>query len=223
MIAVLRAPWFEKAARCLVGAGLAGLLVSCTGPGSSDGSSSRSSSGSSSPGQPGSVDAGALDVGRGPFCDRIDARAVGRVLDGPAQRTHHYGNGDSAEITPGYVDVAHEYNCSFERGDATARAWVFAPPVTSAQATRVVSEIRTQENCVFPAVSQFGRAAVTAVCTQRQPSPVTRVSQHGLFGDAWLSCDLTLPGAELPETEVADITESAERWCADVLAAARAG
>lgn len=218
------------AARRLVGAGLAGLLVACTGPGSSDGAGDRSPGSSSSPlpspGQPGAVDPAVVEVGRGPFCDRIGAGAVRRVLGGPAQRTHHYGNGDSAELTPGYVDVAHEYNCSFERGEATARAWVFAPPIRPDVATRVVAEIRAQKGCVVSPGSRFGQPSVTTVCTLRQPSPTTRVSQHGLFGDAWLSCELTvprtLPGPQ-PAEDIADIRDRTAQWCADVLAAADTG
>lgn len=221
-----RATWFEKAARCLVGAGLAGLLLACTGPGSPDGAGDRSSGASSSPGQRRAVDPAALEVGRGPFCDRIPARAVRRVLGGPVQRTHHYGNGDSAELTPGYVDVAHEFNCSFERGEATARAWVFAPPVSPELAARVVAEIKTQRGCRFSRTPRFGGASVTTVCTLRQPSPTTRVSQHGLFGDAWLSCELTVPrtrSGPQPAEDIADIADRTAQWCADVLAAADTG
>ena len=110
-------------------------------------------------------------------------------------------------------DVVHEDGCTFEAEDGTAaRAWVFAPPVTAAQAAVLARQASTAEGCrELPDAPAFGRSSVATVCDTTDDSAVT--SFRGLFGDAWLTCSLIVP-ATAPEQEA--LAERTGRWCAAV-------
>ena len=88
-----------------------------------------------------------VQVSRASFCSRIADEAVTAAV-GEVTSTHHYGNGERARLTTRVRDVAHEYNCTFvgSSGDM-ARAWVFVPRVTRAQARAIVSGVRRQFGC----------------------------------------------------------------------------
>jgi hypothetical protein len=44
-----------------------------------------------------------------------------------------------------------------------------------------------------PAAPTFGTPSAATVCRERKPARTT-VTLRGLFGDAWLSCELRTPG-----------------------------
>jgi len=158
------------------------------------------------------LDTGSLTAARAEFCSRITPTAVDEALGSPASRTVDYANGEKARLAPGVTDVAHEYGCVWVGADGTtARAWVFAPPVTAGQARKLRSEATRAEGCApVPDAAPFGAPTAAVRCTG-DDAVVT--AYHGLFGDAWLSCSLST------RTETDDLPDRSDRWCAAVVRA----
>lgn len=205
----------------LLAVGLAVVLASCTGSGDGGGATPGPDVGTPLA----SVDTTTLAVTRGPWCDQLPAEAVERALGGPPATSSAYESGDRARITPDVRDVAHEFSCTFVGEDGTtARAWVFAPPVTRAQAGRLVRVAGSAEGCRrVRDAPDFGRPSVATICQGEGRSGTgaaasTVASYAGLFGDAWLSCSLGTPSAESASAESAerDVLDRAGRWCVAV-------
>jgi hypothetical protein len=160
------------------------------------------------------LDLSDLPIPRTAFCDVLDEDDVEAALGGPPTGTAHYDSGDRVELTSGVTDVSHEYGCTFDSAvtGAQARAWVFAEPVTPAAAASIAREARRTRGCtVLDDAPTFGASSTATLC--RTTSPVGRVvTLRGLFGDAWLSCQLRTPGADaVPQT-----VQRAEQWCVRV-------
>lgn len=153
-----------------------------------------------------------LTVARGDFCDRIGSAAVTRALGGEAEKTTHYTSGVPTEMEVDLVDLSHEFGCRFTTPDATARAWVFAPPITNERAKQAIASLTGMDRCVvLPDAPAFGQPTIALACgDQAKPT----VWFAGLFGDAWLTCTLerALPGPEL--------LDETGRWCVAVADAA---
>jgi hypothetical protein len=164
--------------------------------------------------EPVELDVSRLPIPRAPFCGDLDGVEVGRALDGDIQDASAYGTGDRVRVAPGVRDVAHEYGCAFTGPDAEARVWVFAAPVTRAEARRLVRDARAVDGCrVVRTGTAYGRPGTTLLCRDRRGgggSEEVEVSARGLFGDAWLSCQVTAAD------RAADVTRRAERWCVHV-------
>lgn len=159
-------------------------------------------------------DTTAAVVQRVPFCELVPAEAVMAALGTDADATA-YGNGEESDALPG-GDVAHEYGCRFATDDAAAgeaRGWVFAPPVTSARAQDLVAATPTRRCPAQVDAPAYGTPSVAVVCTT---DDTRTASFRGLFGDAWLTCSLTLP-VGVAETELVARTG---RWCVAVAQAA---
>ena len=159
------------------------------------------------------VDTETLAVARDRFCDDVPDEAVVAALGGEPIDTTSYDNGQRARLTGEVRDVAHEFHCEWRgAGGERAAAWVFAPPVTPEQATRLARQARRAERCdVLPDAAAFGSPSVATRCQTLQGG---RVGYVGLFGSAWLSCTLTASrGAG----------ERADQWCAAVALAASSG
>lgn len=156
-----------------------------------------------------------VTLGRAPFCDRLPEEAIAEALDGEVGRTTTYGSGQSAQLAPGLEDVAHEYGCRIEgAGPAELRAWVFAPPVTRAQALDLVAEAADRPSCSRPSQAPaYGSPSVALVCPAGK---VQWASFRGLFGDAWLTCSLAAPAG----LSQADLLDRTGRWCVAVARAA---
>lgn len=186
-------------------------VAGCSGTASSGPSRTTAPSEAVDSGTPlGDLDTTALVVARAPFCGRVDPAAVTRALGGDAGDVSSYRSGQRIKISDGVADVVHEFGCRWHAGDATAEAWVFAPPVTRDRAAGLVREVRGEEGCAGgPA---FGRPSVT--CRSQAAGRVT-FTARGLFGDAWLSCRLILDAADQEATQ-----DRASRWCAAVAAGA---
>jgi len=154
-------------------------------------------------------------VQRAPFCDLVPAAAVKEAL-GDSATLAAYGNGEQSEAFPG-ADVAHEYGCRFSPADAAvvgeARGWVFAPPVTVDAAQQLATAPVAKKCAPLPDAPAYGTPSTALVCPG---DGVQTVSFHGLFGDAWLACSLTLPAEVAPE----EIVDRAGRWCVAVAEAA---
>ena len=155
---------------------------------------------------------------RAPFCERIPASAVEEALAGEATKVSAYDNGERARINEDVRDVAHEYGCDFAGEDGTiARAWLFAPPVTPQRARQLGKLARADQGCTpEPEAPGFGQHSVALVC--ESDSAVT-ASYRGLFGDAWLSCEVSVPAGDVERRALVD---RAGRWCVQAAEAARA-
>ena len=170
----------------------------------------------SDPGTPlASYDASGVAIVRAPYCDRVDEAAVEDALGGPPRRDSSWDNGDPVRLTDGSKDVAHEYGCTWAAGTARARTWLFAPPVSAAGARDAVTQARTTRGCEpDEQAPAFGTPSVALVCTE---GALVSASYRGLFGDAWLVCEVT--GQDSREK----LAQRAGRWCVAVAEAARAG
>jgi len=139
-----------------------------------------------------SYDGAGVAVQRISFCTRIPTAAVAAAVD-KVGSTRHYANGEQA---PDTGDIAHEYGCIFDgETGLTARAWVFAPPVTPDDAARLVAEAGKARGCQPVDAHKFGSPTLGTLC--RTPTTKT-VTYSGLFGDAWLSCSITAPATAKP-------------------------
>jgi len=193
------------------------LLIGCTGSGDSSGPATPGATVGSDEGTAlTDVDTTSLVVRRAPFCDLVDRAAVARALgveDDEVPDVVAYGNGQRTQLTAKVKDVAHEYGCTWAVGDSEARAWVFAPPVTRRRALTLIKLARDVAGCTtVPTADPFGNPSQARSC--RSGSAI-ETSYRGLFGDAWLTCTLQLPGGEQ-----AELADRAGRWCAAVATAA---
>lgn len=163
-----------------------------------------------------SLDLSDVPVARQPFCDALHTDDVRAALGGPVRGTAHYVPGQQASLAPGLRDVAHEYDCTFRGAGAEVRAWVFAAPVRRPLAASMTRDARDRPGCRLVArAPTFGRPGVTTDCPAAGGAGRT-VASRGLFGDAWLTCQLTSRDAE------PDVVRRAERWCVSVATTAGA-
>ncbi len=198
----------------LVGAGYAGVRRS--GPDQT----SRSSTGSGASATPtplASLDLSGLPVARRSLCDRISRDDVESALRGPVTETDDYASGDRASLTATVRDVSHEYDCTYRSDSgAEARVWVFAGPVTRPAARGIVHDTAARHGCrPVRGGPQFGSPDVSTRCRVDTPAG-TAVSLRGLFGDAWLSCELSTPDAATGGDPVRETVRRSQRWCVAV-------
>lgn len=176
-----------------------------------------------------SVDTTAMTVRRAGFCSALPDATVAVALGAAVAERTAWKPGERVTLARGVKDVADEYGCSWSAtSGASARAWVFAPPVTADRAATLAKEV---PNGCAPAraptaASSTFRSTPTASSSAPSP-PVTDRSGaliygrptsaltcgdstmlRGLFGDAWLTCELSSTDVDL-----------VGRWC---LAVARA-
>ncbi|MGZ4436492.1 MAG: hypothetical protein ACXVWU_02880 [Nocardioides sp.] len=155
-----------------------------------------------------------IPIPRARFCDWIGDAAVREAMGGAIGQQDNYNSGDKHELAPGFTDVAHEYDCTFEGvSGAVARAWVFAPPVQTGTARTLVRDARRQRGCtILTGGPRYGDPTVTTACASRiDGKPMTAVTLAGLFGDAWFSCQVSVPGGHEAATQ-----NRAEKWCVHV-------
>ncbi len=161
----------------------------------------------------GDLDTTQVAVARADFCARVAPTAVEKALDGPITDSDTWSNGDDARLADGVHDVANEFGCAWTTTDGTvARAWVFAPPVTRAQAQQLARQAAGSGCDTLATAPAFGDPTSAVQCTQDDASEVT---YRGLFGDAWLACSLQTPGQLVA-------LRRPTAWCSAVLEAARA-
>ncbi|MBF4162332.1 hypothetical protein [Nocardioides acrostichi] len=163
----------------------------------------------------GDIDTLRTSVARASFCGTVDGRALVKALGKRPRKATSYDNGDQTVLAPGLKDVAHEFSCTWSLGrQKMARAWVFAPPVTRGQAEADRALLRKTAGCEpLPKAPRFGASTVTLTC---ENAGTHRILRAGLFGDAWLTCALTLPDS----VKAADLERRSETWCAAALQAA---
>ncbi len=180
----------------------------------------------------GDVDTRVVAVARESFCAAVTPESVVRALGevpgstGPAGAgevtARTWDNGQATRLESGLEDVAHEYGCAWRApGGRVARAWVFTPPVTPAEARALSAEASRPDGCTrIGDAPAYGASSVSVSCTADDTR--TR-SWRGLFGDGWLTCDLSEPTQPRPAlTPDVVLADRAGPWCAAVLAAAGA-
>ncbi len=157
------------------------------------------------------LDTTSVQLPRIEFCSLVPDPAVAAALGGPAEDVTSWGNGDEVDLQdPGGTggstgsagsDVVQELGCTWDRGDVTARAWLFARPVGPALARSVVRQAGAEPGCETPEGPAFGDPSVLQVC---ETDGGRRVRYAGLFDQSWLTCEVVGP-------DVAD--ERVEQWC----------
>jgi hypothetical protein len=158
-------------------------------------------------------DTTAVVVTRAPFCEAIDDRQVEAAL-GVVPDVQSWQNGDRVDLGNGVRDVGHEFGCRYAAPDSgVAEAWVFAPPVGAAQAGALAKRAARAAGCQPGAGPAFGSPTLALICTAKDGT--VRASYRGLFGDAWLVCEL-----DRPPGATWDAADRAGRWCVGVLQAA---
>jgi hypothetical protein len=161
-----------------------------------------------------SVDTTGLTVPRTSFCEAVDPREVEAALGAEPDATSGYANGDEVTLADGLTDVAHEFGCAWSLDDGTAaRAWVFAPPVDRTRAQRLVRDASRVTGCESSPTPAYGAPSVATTCAA---DGRTTVSYRGLFGDAWLVCELTSTGPTDVTQDDAALGERADAWCSGV-------
>lgn len=189
---------------------------SAGGPGTSS-TSSAGSSGSAGPsaGPSAAPDQARPPVARGPLCGALRLADVRAALAAPVLRRNGYGPGQRVLLAPGVRDVSHEYACVYRaRSGAQARVWVFAEPVTRRAATVLVRRAGSAKGCrPAPVATGFGDPSVGTLCPGPR-RPGRDLVARGLFGDAYLSCELVTTGTETESEAV----RRANSWCVGVAA-----
>ncbi|MFL6156988.1 MAG: hypothetical protein ACJ72D_12885, partial [Marmoricola sp.] len=162
----------------LLGAGLAGC-------GGDDGPATAPSP---APTSIAGLDSAAMRVVRVPFCDLVPAASIRTAVGGTPATATTWGNGDPVPGTA-KADAAHELGCSWTGpSGTTARAWVFARPVTAAFAGTLVRAAGRERGCRAVAGPTFGTPTLTQTCVRA--GGIRRVRHAGLFGDTWLTCEV---------------------------------
>jgi hypothetical protein len=165
-----------------------------------------------------SFDTSGLTIPRETFCDAVDPRQVEAALGAEPVEATSYENGEEVALADGVTDVAHEFGCTWIRSDQSeARAWVFAPPVDAKRAAALVKAAGKREDCQASPEPAYGSPSVELLCTSEAGGVA---SYRGLFGDAWLTCELSLKD---PEVTGADVLRRAGAWCVGVAQGASAG
>jgi hypothetical protein len=159
------------------------------------------------------LDTSAMVIPRIAFCDLVSDGAAADALGGEVAETDEWSAGDPVGSEGGRVDVASEFGCSWSAEDgSTARAWVFAVPVTQRLAEKALREGAEHKGCRTPSGPAFGSPSQVQVCTLDEGT--TRIRHAGLFGDAWLSCELASSSED-----TAVLRERADAWCGQVATA----
>jgi hypothetical protein len=160
-----------------------------------------------------SMDLRRLPVARTSPCDRVAEDDVATALGGQVEVSERYAPGDRVAMARGLRDVSSEFGCTYrDASGAEARLWVFARPVNRPVASRIVREAKKKGCQVVQGGPGFGSPTVTTTCPAPQPR-LRSVTLRGLFGDAWLTCQLTLPTGASGD----DPVRRTQRWCVGVV------
>jgi hypothetical protein len=155
-----------------------------------------------------------MRVVRVAFCDLVPKASVHAALVAAPVRARSWRSGDRLRDAGG--EIGHEFGCAwYGPHGRVARAWVFARPVTRAFATTLVRRADEDPGCRAALGRGFGNPALVQTCT-RAGSPL-RIRRAGLFGESWLSCELSGHGKQ------AALRARADTWCVSIANALNAG
>ncbi len=192
---------------CLAGLMVGLLLLGATGCSSEE----KKAAPPPSPTPLASLNTASMQVPRIEFCKLVPAGAVRDALGGKPDSDAAYGNGDEEEVGAAGKEVVHEIGCSWSTdAGATARAWVFARPVDAAFARTVVADSRRAKGCRTTRTPAYGAPTLTQTC--RLPDGARRVRHAGLFGQTWLTCEVSATDPE----DITGLRERSEDWCVEV-------
>jgi hypothetical protein len=164
-----------------------------------------------------SLNSTAMQIPRIEFCKLIPETAVRIALGGKPDSSASYGNGDEVDVPGVGREVVHEIGCTWSTDEgAAARAWVFALPVDADFARQAIDSSRDTQGCRVVQGPEYGEPSVTQIC--RQSGGSTRVRHAGLFGQTWLSCEVTDPA-----DDAAAVRTRADSWCVEVANALNTG
>lgn len=158
------------------------------------------------------IDAKTVRLVRARFCDRVPDDVLRAALGGKPQSDDSWGNGDPVpDEQGGSGETGHEVGCAWTGpAGAAARAWVFARPVAADFAATLVRQAGRQPGCTAEQTPTFGSPALLQTCTLA--GDVHRVRRAGLFGDTWLTCEISGPASPTASARL-------DRWCAAAVAA----
>ena len=146
---------------------------------------------------------------RADFCAQIPAAKVRSAIDGESVYDESWQPGQPADLVGGAHENGAEYGFTWTAKDGTTvTAWMFARPVTAAEAAQLVR--KDGPGCARRQAPQYGDPSSTVQCINDDDT-VTR--SQGLFGDAWIGCSLQTPG-------ILKDLDRANAWCATVRGAA---
>lgn len=128
-----------------------------------------------------SVNTTMMTVQRAPFCDRLAPSDLTAALGGPVRHISSYSAGQRTSVG-GVTDVVDEYGCRWSASRRQARAWVFAAAVTPQWAHQLAAT--APAGCHALHGLQYGAPSAAFACGDA-------VRLQGLFGDAWLTCELS--------------------------------
>lgn len=195
---------------------LAGVVLG-SGP---DTSGPEAGTSASDPAPSAAPDLTGLEVRRASFCAAVPEETAADALGEVVASSDSYDSGERARLTGELTDVAHEFGCRWRSRQASAQAWVFAPPVDPERAADLIADAAAVDGCRRVDGRAFGSPGVALRCDRDARA---EVSYRGLFGDAWLSCTLVPTAAQLREEGPERAVDRAGRWCAVVAEAAAGG
>jgi len=154
-----------------------------------------------------------MRVVRVAFCDLVPQVAVAKALVAKPTKLSTWRDGGRV---PGTAGVGHEFGCAWSGPHArTARAWVFARPVTAVFARTVIRSAEEDAGCRVATARGFGSPSVVQTCVRTGTAP--RVRRAGLFGGTWLTCEVS------GHDRLARLQARATAWCVSVASALDAG
>ncbi len=194
------------------------LLVTTTLVAGCSGSDDPSERASARPTTLAQLDVAGVQVARAEFCDRLPGAAVRDALGGDSETDDAWSNGDPMPEDPD-GEVAQEFGCAWGSSDGTrATAWVFATPVTAPFAATIVKRVGEGPDCTGYAATVFGDPGMLQVCFL--PDGLVEMRRAGLFGDTWLTCEVTLRRSTADRVEADKAhRQRLDAWCAQVVAA----
>ena len=204
----------RRSAHALVAtAGALLVLVGCSGETPPEGPEAEPTAGSTPLAD---YDTDGLTLVRREFCGRVAEAAVVTALGADPAET---GSWEPGRRLPGSRDISNEFGCSWTTPSVTARAWVFAPPVTRDPSTHLATE-RLRQHCDELAdAPPRGDPGVAQRCGLNTGATLTGF--YGLVGDAWVGCEIDRgPLSSTSPTEPAESARVGE-WCDAVLEALR--
>lgn len=204
----------HRSARALVAtAGVLLALVGCSGETTPEGPEAEPTVESTPLGD---YDTDGLTLVRGEFCDRVGEPAILAALGAEAAETDSWLPG---RRLPGTRDISNEFGCSWTTPSVTARAWVFAPPITRERAIDFTSELVGMKCDELGDAPALGEPGVAQRCGLNTGATLTGF--YGLVGDAWVGCEVNRgPLSSTAPTEPAESARVGE-WCVAVLDAMR--
>jgi hypothetical protein len=156
-------------------------------------------------------DTAEVAIVRSDFCERVSDDAITAAIGDEAADLQAWQPG---ERLPDSRDIGNEFGCAWTAGSVSARAWVFAPPITPQRADDLASEVVGPTCKPLRPAAPLGDPGGAQSCVL--DTDARRVGFFGLIGDAWVNCEVT--GLTGPGAEADDLVG---QWCVAVLEALR--